>query len=71
MTEQLREMVEDGLVLRQVYSEKPRRVEYTISERGRSLIPILDAMKAWGSNIGEDAKREFVVAHGKVRTTNV
>ncbi|AEW01099.1 HxlR family transcriptional regulator [Niastella koreensis] len=57
LTEQLREMEEDGLILRRSYSEKPPRVEYEITERGKSLIPILDAMKVWGNEIKEDVKR--------------
>ena len=41
-------MEADGLLIRTVYPEVPPRVEYTLSEQGRSLKPILDAMWNWG-----------------------
>lgn len=49
LTTNLRGMEEDGLVTRKVYAEVPPRVEYTLTETGRSLKPILDAMDKWGS----------------------
>lgn len=48
LTAQLREMEEDGLLTRTVYPEVPPRVEYTLTELGYSLKPILDAMWVWG-----------------------
>ncbi|WP_154840485.1 winged helix-turn-helix transcriptional regulator [Clostridium paraputrificum] len=48
LTAQLRDMEEKGLVNRKVYTEVPPRVEYTLTELGRSLKPILDAMANWG-----------------------
>lgn len=50
LTAQLREMEAQGLVHRQVYAEVPPRVEYSLTELGRSLKPILDAMWNWGEN---------------------
>ena len=41
-------MEDDGLIVRQVYAEVPPRVEYTLTDRGESLRPIIDAMRAWG-----------------------
>lgn len=48
LTAQLRDMEAKGLVERRVYAEVPPRVEYSLTELGRSLQPILDAMKDWG-----------------------
>ena len=48
MTAQLRDMEENGLVSRKVYAEIPPRVEYTLTELGISLKPILEAMRVWG-----------------------
>ncbi|MEL7564069.1 MAG: helix-turn-helix domain-containing protein [Dehalobacterium sp.] len=48
LTQNLRSMEEDGLVNRKVYAEVPPRVEYSLSELGASLKPILDAMAMWG-----------------------
>lgn len=48
LTAQLRQMEESGLVIRTVYPEVPPRVEYTLTELGRSLKPVLDAMSTWG-----------------------
>lgn len=45
---QLRAMEASGLVNRKVYAEVPPRVEYSLTELGKSLKPILDAMYAWG-----------------------
>ena len=44
----LKELEADGLVHREEYPQIPPKVEYTLTERGRSLIPILDAMCEWG-----------------------
>lgn len=48
LTAQLRAMEESGLLTRKVYAEVPPRVEYTLTELGYSLKPILDAMRNWG-----------------------
>ena len=50
LTVQLRAMEANGLVHREVYAEVPPRVEYSLTDLGRSLKPILDAMWNWGEN---------------------
>lgn len=50
LTAKLRDMEESGLVNRKVYAEVPPRVEYSLTETGKSLEPILDAMKNWGED---------------------
>ena len=48
LTDSLRSMENDGIVIRTVYPEVPPRVEYALSELGESMRPILDAMETWG-----------------------
>lgn len=50
LTSNLRAMEESGLLTRKVYAEVPPRVEYTLTETGYSLKPILDSMAMWGDN---------------------
>lgn len=56
LTSQLRDMEEKGLVSRRVYAEVPPRVEYSLTELGRSLKPILDAMWIWGEGYQAKSK---------------
>ena len=48
LTANLRQMEADGLVRREVFAEVPPRVEYSLTDTGRSLKPIIDAMRSWG-----------------------
>lgn len=48
LTAQLRELEADGVILRKVYPVVPPRVEYSLSDAGKSLIPLILAMQAWG-----------------------
>src|SRR5690606_18719332 len=54
LTNQLRELEEDQLVERKVFAEVPPRVEYSLSEYGKTLMPLLHAMYDWGKNYGEN-----------------
>lgn len=50
LTECLRSMETDGIIIRTVYPEVPPRVEYSLSELGETLRPILNSMQLWGEN---------------------
>ncbi|MED4602753.1 helix-turn-helix domain-containing protein [Paenibacillus validus] len=50
LTNQLRELEEDLLIHREVYPVYPAKVEYSLTEHGKSIIPILEMMKKWGDN---------------------
>lgn len=49
LTDNLRSLEDDGLIEREVFAEVPPRVEYSLSELGKTLKPILDAMMDWGT----------------------
>ncbi|TYA74037.1 winged helix-turn-helix transcriptional regulator [Seonamhaeicola marinus] len=47
LTQQLKELEEDGLIIRKKYAEIPPRVEYSLSEKGKALLPVLKALSDW------------------------
>lgn len=53
LTTQLRDMEESGLISRKVYAEVPPKVEYSLTDLGKSLQPILNAMLQWGTEYKE------------------
>jgi len=58
LTQQLRELEKDELITRTVYPVVPPKVEYNLSEFGKSIKPILEAMYVWGENYLEKSGRK-------------
>lgn len=57
LTSTLRHLEEDGIISRELFAEVPPRVEYRLTERGKSLLPHMDALIAWGiEHFGEIVK---------------
>ncbi|MCL5962101.1 MAG: helix-turn-helix transcriptional regulator [Chloroflexi bacterium] len=51
LTERLRALEQQGIVERKIYPEVPPRVEYSLTERGQTLEPIIEAMREWGASL--------------------
>ncbi|MGA9047214.1 winged helix-turn-helix transcriptional regulator [Sulfuricurvum sp.] len=62
LTQQLREMEDNGLVRRVIYEQVPPKVEYSLTPHGEALRPILDMMITWGSKYAKEKK--IVIACG-------
>ncbi len=60
---QLKKLEADGLVKREVFAEVPLRVEYSLTEFGESLKPVLEAIAKWGRHLGETEGRMVEVKH--------
>ncbi|WP_340082325.1 helix-turn-helix domain-containing protein [Terribacillus sp. FSL K6-0262] len=56
LTNTLKELEKDQLIVRKEYAQVPPKVEYSLSEQGKSLIPVLDAICYWGEKQLEDRK---------------
>jgi DNA-binding HxlR family transcriptional regulator len=57
LTSNLRAMEESGIVHREVFAEVPPRVEYSLTELGKTLQPVLEAMWAWGESYKERLRK--------------
>lgn len=64
LTTQLRELEEDQIITRKVYPVVPPKVEYSLTGRGETLIPILDLMYEWGKSYMEDVLGNKVTIRG-------
>ena len=58
LTQQLRELESDGLIHREVYPVVPPKTEYTLTERGKTLTPVIDSICQWGRNYMAGSFRE-------------
>jgi len=58
LTKNLRELESDGIVTRTVYAEIPPRVEYQLTEFGKSVFPVLDVISAWGRKFLKEMKKK-------------
>jgi DNA-binding HxlR family transcriptional regulator len=61
LTNQLRDLEEDGIVHREIFPQIPPRVEYSLTEIGRDLEPMVRAMCDWGQRHVEGVDTEFVL----------
>jgi len=60
LTQQLRALEDDSLIIRKVYAQVPPKVEYSLTDFGRSIRPILDIMCTWGIAYLETMEKEMV-----------
>ena len=56
LTQQLRQLEKDGLVDRFVYTQVPPKVEYSLTDTGKTLLPVLETMYRWGINYANEAE---------------
>ena len=62
---QLKNLEEDGLIKRKAYAEVPLRVEYSLTEFGQTLVPVLNLIAKWGRELGEDKGQTIEVKDKK------
>lgn len=66
LTEQLKQLEKDGMVRREVFKELPPKVEYSLTELGKSFVPVLNIMCEWGytyASINEIERNENICCH--------
>jgi DNA-binding HxlR family transcriptional regulator len=63
LTQQLRELETDGMINRKIYPQVPPKVEYSLTEEGNSLMPVLDTMCKWGKEYYERVEKNTELEH--------
>lgn len=66
LTSSLKELEEDGLVDRVQYNEIPPRVEYSLSAAGKKLLPVLDELAKWGTELAQEKEQRNRLSFGKL-----
>ena len=61
LAQQLRELESDGIVTRRVYAQVPPKVEYSLTDLGRSLEPVVEAMCEWGLQYDHNRRKRIVI----------
>ena len=72
LTQQLRDLEADGLVHRFIYTQIPPKVEYSLTDAGKSLLPILDTLCQWGlnyANVVELSNKEMICKQSELSST--
>ncbi|MDF2683731.1 MAG: ydeP [Brevibacillus sp.] len=65
LTLQLRELERDGIIHREIFKEVPPRVEYSLTDFGRTLEPVITSMKAWGESYKERLNENRTISQGE------
>lgn len=61
LTQQLRELEHDGLIHRRVYAEVPPKVEYSLTDVGRTVLPVLQSLSQWGSKYEDEHRQDLEI----------
>jgi DNA-binding HxlR family transcriptional regulator len=64
---QLKDLENDGLIKREVFPEVPLRVEYSLTDFGKSIVPVLEAIAKWGRNLGDTKGKVIELKKGKIK----
>ena len=65
LTNRLGRLVDEGILERQLYSERPKRYEYRLTDAGRDLSPVLISLMQWGDTHRNDGQRPTVLVHDR------